>query len=84
MSFSFVIDSGSVPNFPVSYFIDIHFGTRYNESGSCHIRNDKCNNISKILQLKDEISAVIVTGDLTDRGYDGKSLLGWKYPVILL
>ena len=69
MSFKFALDS------------DIHFGSKININGRLGIRDDKTYNVSNILTLKKEmdLQALIVLGDLTDDGFDGKKFGCWQY-----
>ena len=59
----------------ISFIVDsdLHF----TEKG---IRYDKKNHVAKIIDLcKEGIDAVICPGDLTDHGWNGKKIFGWKY-----
>jgi len=73
IDFQFIVDS------------DLHF-TKC-DSQTVSIREDKQADVKKIMQLieqagesnENNLSAVIVPGDLTDHGWDGSSFAGWYY-----
>ena len=61
--------------FSIIHDSDLHFG----RNGNLKARDDKESNRQVIIDNDSDSDFVIVTGDLTENGYDGKQLLCYNY-----